>query len=101
MGLRRARDRLEAAIERAQERGNGARTKVTSILDRTDIDERVAERVGAARERLEAAIERAHVPERVEAVRDRVEKVIDESDVPERIEAATKTARKRARRFFR
>ena len=87
----RARHQLETALDRAQERGNSARGRAQAVLDRTDIDERVAEHVGAARERLEAAIERANVPERVDAVRDRVAKAIDESDVPERIEAARRS----------
>jgi hypothetical protein len=86
----RARHQLETALDKAQERSNGVRSRAQSVLDRTDIDERVAERVGAARERLEAAIERANVPERVDAVRDLVAKTIDDSDVPERIEAARK-----------
>jgi len=85
-----ARQQLETALDRAQERSNGVKGRAQSILDRTDLDERVVERVGAARERLEAAIERANVPERVDAVRDRVVKAIDEADVPERIEAARK-----------
>jgi len=96
----RAYNRLEAAIERAQEPVSSARGRTQALLDRTDLDERVVAGVGAARERLEEAIERANVPERVEAVRDRVERVIEKSDVPERIEAARKAARKRSKGVF-
>jgi hypothetical protein len=96
----RAYNRLEAALDRAQEPVSNARGRAQAMLDRTDIDERVAARVGAARERLEDAIERANVPERVEAVRERVEQAIDKSDVPERIEAARKAARKRSKGLF-
>jgi hypothetical protein len=111
-----ARERLEAAIDRAQEQGGSVRSRATSFWERTDLDERA----GAARDRLEAAIERANIPERVEAARERVAKAIDDSDlperieaarerveqaidrsdVPERIEAARKTARKRAKGVF-
>jgi hypothetical protein len=96
----RARQQLEAALDRAQQGSNGAAGTASSIWDRTDIDDRVAEGVGAARERLEAAIERASIPERAAAVRERVEQVIDESEVPERIEAVRKAARKRSKRWF-
>jgi hypothetical protein len=96
----RAYNRLEAAIDRAQEPVSNVRGRAQAVLDRTDIDERVAARVGDARHRLEDAIERANVPERVEAVRDRVERAIDKSDVPERIEAARKAARKRSKGLF-
>ena len=96
----RAYNRLEDAIDKAQEPVSNARGRAQALLDRTDIDERLVAGVGAARNRLEDAIERANVPERVEAVRDRVERAIDKSDVPERIQAARKAARKRSKGMF-